>query len=412
MYDAIVVGARCAGSPTAMLLARKGYRVLLVDRATFPSDIMSTHYIHQPGVAALKRWGLLERLVATGCPPIKQFSMDVGPFALVGSPPPADGVSVGYCPRRTILDKLLVDAAVEAGAELREAFTVEDMVRDGDRVAGVRGHTKGGAPIVEQARVVIGADGHHSLVARAVKAPRYNERPALGCAYYTYWSGVPMEAFELYMRPHRTPWGFPTHDGLTLIGAAWTHDEFHAYRADIEGNYLKTLELAPGLAERVRAGKREERFVGTADVPNLFRKPYGQGWALVGDAGYHKDPCTAQGITDAFRDAELLAAALDAGFSGRGPLEEALAEYERRRNETVLPMYELTCQLATQDPPPPEMRQLFAALRANPAEADRFFGTLAGTVPIPEFFAPEHVMQIVGGTSAPFAAPRQTNPSV
>jgi flavin-dependent dehydrogenase len=317
MYDAIVVGARCAGSPTAMLLARKGYRVLLLDRATFPSDILSTHYIHQPGVARLQRWGLLERLAATGCPPITQFSADVGPFPLVGSPPPTDGVAVAYCPRRKILDQLLVDAAVEAGAELRETFTVQDVLWDGDQVVGVRGHSKGGALISERAQVVIGADGLHSHIARAVKAPTYHEKSALSCAYYTYWSGVPMEDFELYMRPYRTVFGFPTHDGCALIGVGWTNREFPVFRSDIEGHYLKTLELAPQLAERVRAGKREERFVGTAEVPNFFRRPYGPGWALVGDSGYHKDPCTAQGISDAFRDAELLTEALDAGSSHR-----------------------------------------------------------------------------------------------
>src|SRR5579864_1327543 len=117
MYDAIVIGARCAGSPTAMLLARKGYRVLLVDKATFPSDIMSTHYIHQSGVAQLRRWGLLDRLIASNCPPLSRITFDLGPFALTGSPPPADGIADAYCPRRTVLDKLLVDAAVEAGAE-------------------------------------------------------------------------------------------------------------------------------------------------------------------------------------------------------------------------------------------------------------------------------------------------------
>ena len=133
MYDAIVVGARCAGSPTAMLLARKGYRVLLVDKATFPSDTMSTHLVHPPGVAALERWGLLDRLVATGCPPVERYSFDFGPVTIAGSPQPVDGVARAYCPRRTVLDQLLVDAAVEAGAELREGFTVDEVLAaDGD----------------------------------------------------------------------------------------------------------------------------------------------------------------------------------------------------------------------------------------------------------------------------------------
>jgi flavin-dependent dehydrogenase len=188
----------------------------------------------------------------------------------------------------------------------------------------------------------------------------------------------------------------PTHHGLAVIIVGWPYDEFHTLRADIEGNFLKTLELAPALAERVHQGKREERFIGTADLPFFFRKPYGPGWALVGDAGYHKDPITSQGITDAFRDAELLVEAIDAGFNGKRPLEAALADYERRRNEATMPMYELTHQFAMLEPPPPEMQQLFAALRNSQEQTNRFFGTLAGTVSIPEFFAPENVGQILG----------------
>src|SRR3954454_9628330 len=124
-YDAIVVGARCAGAPTAMLLAQKGYRVLVVDRATFPSDTVSTHVIHAPGVAALARWGLLEPVTSTGCPAVETYSFDFGPFGLTGTPRPRDGISSAYAPRRTVLDKILVDAAAAAGAELREGFSVE-----------------------------------------------------------------------------------------------------------------------------------------------------------------------------------------------------------------------------------------------------------------------------------------------
>jgi flavin-dependent dehydrogenase len=379
-----------------MLLARKGYRILLLDKAGFPSDHMSTHWIHQPGVARLERWGLRERLAATGCPPITSITMDVGPFALKGTPPPSGEVLESYCPRRTVLDKLLVDAAIESGAELREHFTVQDLVWDGDRVSGITGRSVTGKTVAEQARIVIGADGIHSLVARQVEAPIYNTRPTFTCAYYSYWSGVSLDGVEFYPREHRGFGVLPTHDGLAGIIVGWPHDEFRTYRADIEANYLKTLELAPALAERVRQGRREERFTGTAELFNFFRKPYGPGWALVGDAGYHKDPITAQGISDAFRDAELVAEAVDAGLSGKRPLEVALSGYEQRRNEEALPIYEFTCQLAALEPSPPEMQQLVAALRHNREQTNRFMGTLAGTVSIPEFFAPENIGQIMG----------------
>jgi flavin-dependent dehydrogenase len=399
MYDAIVVGARCAGSPTAMLLARKGYRVLLLDRAHFPSDTLSTHYIHQPGIASLKRWGLLEKVVNSNCPPVRQQLFDVGPFAFKGAPPPVDGVADGYAPRRTILDDFLVEAAAADGAEMRERFTVNELVFDGDKVTGVRGHAAGGGSVSEKARIVIGADGLHSLVARSVQTITYNVQPTLSCAYYSYWSDLPVEGVELYPRPDRMIALGATNDGQTLIIIYWPTAHFHEVRADIEGKFLEALGLVPGLAERVRQARRSESFRGTADLRNVFRRPHGPGWSLVGDAGYHKDPITAQGITDAFRDAELLANAIDDGFAGRRILPDALADYERQRNEAVMPLYEMTCQLAALQPPAPEMEQLFAALHENQEEADRFIGTLAGTVPIPEFFAPKNLERIIGGSA-------------
>jgi 2-polyprenyl-6-methoxyphenol hydroxylase-like FAD-dependent oxidoreductase len=301
-----------------MLLARKGHRVLVVDRATFPSDTVSTHILHPLGVASLARWGLLDRLIATGCPPIHTYDFDFGPFTISGNPGTAD-TRLAYCPRRTVLDKLLVDAAAEAGAEVREGFTVTDVVVDGGRVTGVRGHSRHGRPVTEAARVVVGADGRHSLVARAVQPEQYRDKPPLLAAYYSYWSGLPMDGrFEDYVRPDRGFAAWPTHDDLTLVIGGWPYAEFEANKRDIEGNFRKMLEMAPAFAERVSGATPQARFVGAA-VPNYFRTPYGPGWALVGDAGYNKDFITAQGMHDAFRDAELCATALDEAFSGPAP---------------------------------------------------------------------------------------------
>lgn len=399
MYDAIVVGARCAGSPTAMLLARKGYKVLLLDKARFPSDTLSVHFIHQPGVARLKRWGLLDKVAASNCPPVLRQMLDVGPFVLAATPPAADSVAEAYAPRRTILDKILVDAAVSAGAEVREHFSVKEMVTDGERVVGIRGRVVGGAMVTEKARIVIGADGLHSFVARAVKADTYHARPAFTCAYYSYWNGVSLQGAELYARPERMTIAGPTNDGQTMTIVYWPNARFHEVRSDIEGHFMRALDLAPGLAERVRNGARSERFRGTADLANFYRKPFGPGWALVGDAGYHKDPITAQGISDAFRDAEMLADALDDGFSGRRPLDDALAGYEAQRNQATLPIYELTCQFAALQPPSDEQQQLFAALRHDQEQTNRFFGALAGTVPIPEFFSPDNIGRIMAAAA-------------
>ena len=401
MYDAIVVGARCAGSPTAMLLARRGYRVLLVDRASFPRDTLSTHYVHQPGVARMRRWGLLGEVVATGCPPARRMTFDVGPFALRGTPPPADGADAAYAPRRFLLDQILLEAASAAGAEVRERFSVGEILIDDGRVTGIRGRAAGGATVVERARIVIGADGMGSRVARAVGAPATDARPGRTCAYYTYWDGLQLDdGPELYPRDGRMVIAGATNDGQAVVTAFWPRHEFHRVRADVEGSFLEAAELAPSLAERLRAGERADRFYGTAQLPFFLRRPYGPGWALVGDAGYHKDPITAQGIGDAFRDAELLAEAIDGGFSGRRPLEDALAEYERRRDADVLPMYEFTHQLAGLEPPGPDMQALFAALREDQEQADRFFGVVAGTVAMADFFSPDNIGRILGGADA------------
>lgn len=386
-YDVIVVGGRCAGAPTAMLLARRGYRVLLVDRAGFPSDTLSTHVAHPLAVRALSRWGLLDRLVATGCPPIDTYAYDFGPFALDGSPD-ADGLA--YCPRRTVLDKLLLDAASDAGVEVREGFTVDEVLIDDGRAVGVAGSSKDGRVVREQARLLIGADGRMSIVAQTVQARAYSEKPPLLAIYYAYWSGLPMHGrFETYIRPHRGFAAAETHDGLTVIVAGFPTAEFAAsIKGDIEGSFEKTLDLAPAFAERLRSARRETGFAG-AMTPSYFRQPFGPGWALVGDAGYLKDPITGQGILDAFRDAELCARAIDEAFSGKRPFAAAMADYQRDRDAAASAMFDFTCMLATLDPPPDLLRAL-EAMQGDQRAMDAFAQANAGTIsPAVLFATPE-----------------------
>ena len=401
-YDAIVIGARCGGSPTAMLLARAGYRVLLVDKATFPSDTMSTHLLHPPAVAALGRWGILERLEATGCPPVTTYDFDLGEVSITGSPRPVDGEARAFVPRRTVLDALLVDAAVAAGAELREAFTVDEILFDDGRVSGIGGHARGGAPVTERASVVIGADGMHSLVAKAVRPRHYNEVPRITPLYYAYWSGLPVDEFKTYERSeHRRGWAVsPTHDGLTCVVQGWPQEEFEANRKDVEGAFMRSFDVVPEFAERIQAATRETRFVGSGNLPGFFRQPYGPGWALVGDAGYHKHPITGLGITDAFRDAELLVSALDDCFAGRRSYEDALAGYQRERDEQALPLYELTAEFAMLEPPPPDLEELIGAMQGNQAAMDDFVSVMAATLPAPEFFGPENTGRIMERAAA------------
>jgi flavin-dependent dehydrogenase len=242
--------------------------------------------------------------------------------------------------------------------------------------------------------VVVGADGRYSRVAQAVAPEQYNEKPQILCGYYSYWSNLPVDGkFEVYIRPGRG-WGVaPTHDGLTLVVAGWPFAEFDANKNDVEGNYLKMFDLAPEFADRMRGAKREARFAGTA-VENYFRKPFGPGWALVGDAGYNKDFITAQGISDAFRDAELCAAALDESFSGARSFDVAMGAYQSTRDAHVLAMFEFTCQLATLEPPPPELQQVLGAVHGNQDAMDGFARVNAGVTSPAEFFSEENLGRI------------------
>jgi 2-polyprenyl-6-methoxyphenol hydroxylase-like FAD-dependent oxidoreductase len=398
-YDAIVIGARCAGAPTAMLLARAGYEVLLVDRAAFPSDTLSTHFVHAPGVAALERWGLREALAGSGCPPVRTYSFDFGPFTIQGTPRPSDGIDEAYCPRRTILDALLVQAAADAGAEVRERFTVSEIVVEDSTVVGIRGGS-GGATVTERARVVIGADGRNSLLARAVVPDQYDERPAASSAFYSYWSGVGSSGFEVYIGERYGMAAFPTHDDLTLIILGLPEEDFAVARHDADRAFLTAFESTPALAVRARSGRREDRFHAATDLVGYFRKPYGPGWALVGDAGYHLHPVTAQGITDAFLDAERLTGALDASFAGRRAHDDAMRAYQDERDRAVAAMYAMTFDFSRLDePPPPETQQLLAAVARSPEAMDDFVSVQAGTMPIPAFFDPANVGRIMAAAA-------------
>ena len=383
-YDVIVVGARCAGAPLAMLLARRGHRTLLVDRSTFPSDTVSTHVIHPPGVAALGRWGLLDQVVATGCPPVSRYSFDFGPVTLAGAPG-TDAVPSAYAPRRILLDKILLDAAAAAGAEVREGYRVDELVVEDGTVVGIRSGSS-----VERARVVVGADGRNSVVAKAVDPAVYEDHPPLTVGYYSYWSNLPTDTFEAYSRPGRGWAVCPTNDGLTLVVGGWPHAELAQHRNDVEAELMRTFELSPAFAERIKDAKREERIAG-ASVPNYFRVPSGPGWALVGDAGYSRDFITAQGITDAFLDAENLAEALTTG----GGSEAAMAGYRAARDTRAMPVYQMTLGIASLQPPDEQMIQLVGAIAGKQPAMDAFARLNSGVISPPEFFAPEHMGKLL-----------------
>jgi 2-polyprenyl-6-methoxyphenol hydroxylase-like FAD-dependent oxidoreductase len=395
-YDAIVVGARCGGSTTAMLLARQGHSVLLVDRATFPSDTLSTNVIHARGIALLDKWGLLDRLLASGCPAMTHYRFDFGPVVIDGTTKPVEGHIDAYAPRRFVLDEILVDGARAAGAEVREAFNMDALIIEDGVVRGIVGHSGDGEPVELRARIVIGADGKNSHVARLAGATTYHEKPKLQYAYYTYFRDLPTDGMQAYIQPFRGFGVMPSNDGLTLVVVGWPYAEATAYKADVEGNFFATLEMVPEFAERVRSATRVEPFLGGA-VPHFFRTPYGPGWALVGDAGVTRDPITAQGISCAFEDSERVSAAVDAWIRGSATYDEAMGAWHRERDAACLPMYEFTAQMAALEPPPAEMQQLLGAIQGNQEAMDQFVSVNAGTISPEAFFAPDNLGALLGG---------------
>ena len=396
MHDVIVVGARCAGSSVAMLLAQRGYKVLLVDRDTFPSDmLMSTHFIHQRGVACLGRWGLHEQISAA-TPAIMDMRIHIGGLALAGNPPPVDGEAAAFAPRRFLLDDILVRTATGVGAELREGCRVRSLLFDHDRVIGVQGLLPSGKRFTERAQLVIGADGPMSRVAAEVKAPEYDTQPTLAGIAWMYWDNLPAAGLELHIRDYESVFHFPTSNGHTLVGAMLSIDRFRTMRRNVEQHYLDLVDgITPELAAAIRTARRVNDKFLLGSTRNFFRKAVGPGWVLLGDAHYKKDPCTAHGISDAFCDAEYLASTIDAGFQDGGNLAQSLEDYERTCVDAAKPFYDFTCDMAKLAPPSPDMLAVYEALQGSPDDTNAFLGTISGAVSPLDFFAPENIERIL-----------------
>lgn len=399
MYDVVVVGARCAGSPTAMLLARQGHRVLLLDRARFPSDKpMSTHLVVRSGGAALGRWGLLERVAGLGAPPIPSFALDVGPIQLTATPPDDGAAQAAYCTRRYLLDELLLHAAVEAGVELREGVSVRGLLWEDGRVVGVRAGPPGGEGVEIRARVVVGADGIGSVVARETKACCYHDVATRTGTWWGYFRGVPIEHVHIWTRPRRLFCAASTNDDLTCVMAYVPIEDFHEYTADAEANFRNELrELLPGFYERFHTGELVGRMLGTGYQPNYFRESAGPGWALVGDAGMHHDSINPSGISAAFTSAEMLAEAIHDGLTGQAELDEALRAYQRRRDARWLPHWRFVVSFFTNmEPPSPERIALVRAMATNPEIGRRFFAFFEGQESELDFMEPDNLARVVG----------------
>lgn len=360
-YDVIVIGARPAGAATAMLLARQGLRVLVLDRARYGSDTISTHALMRGGVMHLQRWGLLEQVVAAGTPPVTKVVFHYPDDTTRVSLKPAGGVDALYAPRRTVLDTLLADAAAEAGADVRFGVRVTGLLRDeSGRVSGVTGHDSARRRVVASAPLTVGADGVRSFVAREVRAPVVRTAPGQGSAFlYGYWEDLPAEGYEWLYAPGASGGVIPTNDGRTGVFVGTTPARMKEVRRAHRGPFDVLLdELSPAMVERVRAARGPLGRRGFSGMPGFVRKSWGPGWALVGDAGSFEDPLSTHGITDALRGAELLAAAVVATQGGTTTEAAALAGYQQARDVLCARLYTAVESIATYSWTLPQLRRL------------------------------------------------------
>jgi menaquinone-9 beta-reductase len=341
--DAVVVGARCAGAATALLLSRAGARVLLVDKGVRGSDTVSTHALMRGAVLQLHQWGVLPALVAAGTPAVRSTTFSYRDQEITVPIEPRFGVEALYAPRRALLDRVLVDAAADSGAEVRHGVRLDDLITDDrGRVRGIVAAADGRRERID-ADIVIGADGLYSTVAQRVAAPTIVEGAHASGNLYSYWEGVPVDGYH---------WGFvaegsigtiPTNDGATCVFVSIPSGRFRSeILGDATAAYRRLIrEVAPSLAARLELAREVEPVRGFGGHRGFIKQAAGPGWALVGDAGYFKDPITAHGITDALRDAELLARAVVRGTP------EAFAGYEATRHDLSRRLFEITDSIAS-----------------------------------------------------------------
>jgi 2-polyprenyl-6-methoxyphenol hydroxylase-like FAD-dependent oxidoreductase len=349
-HDVVVVGSRVAGASTAMLLARRGHRVLLLDRRRPESDTLSTHALMRAGVLQLQRWGLLGRVIDSGAPAIRRTIFHYGEETETVELQSRGGVAELYAPRRYVLDSILVDAAIAASVDVRFGVAVTGLLEDGaGRVSGVLARDAHGNPFEARAGFVVGADGLESLVAREVGARVARQASGATGIIYGYWAGLATDQYEWFYRPGVSAGIIPTNGGEACVWVGAPADRFMAnLRWDLERSFELLLdEAAPGLTTKLGHGRRQGRLRGFPGAKGFLRQPWGEGWALVGDASHFKDPISAHGITDALRDAELLADAIDLVICGEATERAALSSYQEIRDRLTLELFSVADEVAS-----------------------------------------------------------------
>lgn len=411
-YDAIVVGARIAGATTALLLAQKGYSVLLLDQDRFPSGTLSTHLFFTDTMRVFDRIGVLERVLSVDAPRLKRLR-----FPYVDAPfSRSDGRDFALCIRRKVLDPILLDAAdAHPNIEVRTGTRVTGLRWEDERVSGVRFRTMGTTETLDaRSRIVIGADGRNSFVARRAGAPAYYQVPALFAWYYAYFPRLPLDeppsamaerldSYQAVGADYGASFVFPTDGDLTLVGFGVQRDAFDRFRRDYRKHFMEGISLVPGVAARVGLNRPDGAIVGTGDLPNFFRLPAGPGWALVGDAGSHKDPHTVQGMGDATRSAVLLSDSLDCCWRGECIERNALERYQTQRDADLLPMYDFTTGRLEAQLDPEEWQAYGRLTWENEDLARARVAAMTHAIPPGSVYSVEAVRAALAGTIPPIA---------
>src|SRR6218665_2208675 len=397
--DVAIVGARCAGASLAMLLSRAGLNVVLIDRGKLPSDKPdSTHLVHPPAIRRLREWGLLAHLEeSTRAPRIRQYGLrDIG-FDLMADLPPDEDIGFALAPRRWSLDGILLQAALDAGTELIDETSVVDLVTtESNRVAGVRLKARGLPETMIRARLVVGADGTRSTVAHLVGARKYWEKPVRLRSVWTYWPDLGIRNVPTWRDQANYVFAWPTNEGVTLLGTAWKAAEFPSRERQQDAYFEVLARLAPEIRNRIEGVAPQARWM-SGSVPNFFRESQGPGWALVGDAGYSRDPATASGITDAIRAADLLAESIMAWLGGAEPEGSALRSYQAGRDRISRPFYEYTCDFARLTPYADDVNEFLRIAVEHPVHSRNLTGLFAQTTDPMEFFSLENVLDVLRG---------------
>jgi len=402
-FDVIVVGSSVAGAPTATWLARKGYKVLLVDKAEFPRDTNSTHFIWPRGMSYLNRLGVADR-ITDATPYFTQLEVNIEDVKLRGLVPIEDvrrrfvalhgdahGI-VGYCagPRRYFLDKLLVDHACENGVDVRLRTTVKSVVTENGRVTGVNIVDAGNKELQARARVVVGADGRVSSFATMVGAKTISVREKSTFAYYGYFEGIDRPELVIHKRGRFGTAIFPTmenkHLALVYGPTAWWGD----FSRDSDANFLRTFRyVAPEIAEEVARGRHNEPFKAMGRMVAYHRENWGHGWILVGDACSFKDQWTAMGITHALRDAELVSTFLGRYLDGTASWEDAMSTYTSVRMNDYVDYWNFVCDGAEMEPYTSDQMAYFRTVSSDPTSVNNLLAQIGDTVRFSDLIALE-----------------------